>query len=74
MGRFARSGFVRKLTKFGLLVLGIWVVCHLFTVSYQFVNSNGIHGIVAKRTMEQIKLDSENAQAYQSIPDYTSMQ
>lgn len=60
--------FTRKLLKFGALALFIWFSVHMFNSTYALVNKDGVHGIVAKQTLQVINDNSEKAKAYDSIP------
>jgi hypothetical protein len=63
-----QSPIVRKLAKYAIIGLSIWFVGYLFNLNYQFVNSNGLHGIMARKTMQAINENSEKARAYDTIP------
>lgn len=69
--------FVRKLIKYATLTALIYFVGYMFNLNYQFVNSNGLHGIIARRTMETIQANAEKAAAYDIMPttyDYSNME
>lgn len=72
----ARPTF-RKLAKYAFLIGLIYFVGYMFNLNYQFENSNGLHGIIARPTYRTIQDNAEKAAAYDTIPtaaDYANMQ
>jgi hypothetical protein len=67
--RILHSHRTWKLVKWVSVVGVVWFAFHSFNLNYQFVNSNGIHGVVAKNTLEAIAADSVKARSYDTIPD-----
>ena len=68
--------FARKIGKYTLIAIAIYAVGVMFHTNYQFVNSNGLHGIAARATMRANADDHAKAQAYDTMPsyaDYASM-
>lgn len=47
----------------------VWFSIYQFNLNYQFVNSQGIHGIVARKTMQAMSASADKASAYDTIPD-----
>lgn len=68
VGRFARSGFVRKTIKYSLVIVGIWFVCHMFFSLYTIQHSKGIYGIVSKATFNAMIDDHAKATAWDTTP------
>jgi hypothetical protein len=68
LGRFARSNFFRKFAKWSLLALLVWFAVHSFFNTYKIVNSNGIHGVVAKATYNALIEDHAEAAIWRTIP------
>lgn len=68
----------RKLASYALLVGFLLFTYHMFTATYVVVNSNGIHGMIARRTWEQMESNAVKAQSYDVMPsnyyDYSSME
>jgi hypothetical protein len=62
------SKLLRKLIKWALIVGLIWFAVYEFHANYQFVNHAGIHGIVSRRTMQQIQVNSDKARMFDSYP------
>lgn len=76
LGRFAKSQFLRKTIKLAGIVGIIWFTVHMFNATYVIKNSNGIHGVIARKTWEMLESNSEKASTYDTIPvyDYSSME
>lgn len=71
--RLFQSRAVRVSLKYLVLALFVWFVIHLVYLNYTIINSNGIHGIVSRKTWEQIQSDTLEARAYDSIPTNYSL-
>ena len=68
LNRLWSGVWFRKFLKylgFGLLV---WFAIYQFHLNYIVMNKNGIHGLLARKTWEQIQTDSVKAHAYDTIP------
>jgi len=65
--RLAESQFVRKFVKYSLITLIIYAAGYMFNLNYMMVNSNGLHGIVARDTFNALIDDHAKAAVLDSI-------
>ena len=66
--KLAQSQFMRKLGKYCLIGAVIFSFGYMFNLNYMIVNSNGLHGIVARDTFNAMIEDHAKAHAYDTIP------
>jgi hypothetical protein len=59
----------RKVLKWGFLVALIWFSVHSFNTNYVVINSNGVHGVIARATWAAMQANATKAAAYETIPN-----
>ena len=73
VGRFAKSGFLRKTIKYGVVLGVLWFTTHLFLNQYMFVFDRGVYGVVSKATYNAQIDDHAKAQGFDTLPDYSQL-
>ena len=60
--------YTRKALKWASLAALVLFAVHSFNTNYVIINSDGVHGVIARKTWAAIQESQSKASAYDTIP------